>query len=55
MDNSNAIYYNNRSLALILQEKYVESYMDSSKALQLNPSYVKAYLRKSEALLELDR
>jgi tetratricopeptide (TPR) repeat protein len=40
-----AVFYSNRSLAMIKMESYGSAILDSNEALALDPSYIKAYYR----------
>lgn len=45
MDDSNAVYYANRSIAHLKQESFGYALSDASKAIELDSSYIKAYYR----------
>lgn len=45
LDNSNAIYFANRSITHLKQENFGYALADASKAIELDAAYTKAYYR----------
>ena len=45
LDNTNAVYFANRSITHLKQENYGYALADASKAIELDASYTKAYYR----------
>jgi tetratricopeptide (TPR) repeat protein len=55
IDEQNAKYFLNRSLAYASLGQWIESARDARKAIQLDPKYTKAHCRHIKALIELQR
>lgn len=55
MNESQAIYYSNRSAAYFNLEQFEKAYDDANLALKLSSGFMKAHYRKVACLYELDR
>ena len=55
LDDSNKVYYSNRSNAYAQLQKYDEALVDANKAIELDPSWSRGYGRKGVALFFLAR
>lgn len=55
LDNSNAIYFANRSITHLKQENFGYALADASKAIELDAAYTKAYYRRAAAHMALGK
>lgn len=55
LDEKNAIYYANRSLANLRLENFGYALDDAKKAITVNPSYLKGYYRRAAAQMSLGK
>eukprot|EP01104_Vermistella_antarctica_P008444 TRINITY_DN2108_c1_g1_i1.p1 TRINITY_DN2108_c1_g1~~TRINITY_DN2108_c1_g1_i1.p1 ORF type:complete len:555 (-),score=195.52 TRINITY_DN2108_c1_g1_i1:1320-2984(-) len=54
-DDSNHVFFSNRSAAYASLNKFEEALADGQKTIDLNPSFIKGYSRKGLALFRLER
>jgi len=55
LDNTNSVYYANRSITHLKQENFGYALSDASKAIELDASYTKAYYRRAAAHMALGK